>query len=153
MPASESLAKEIHLLYGLPPDEFTRARDELAKRLRTEGRSDDGAAVKALKKPNLPAWAVNQLTRRHRAEVKKLLEAGERLRTAHERLLSGGKQDELREAAERERELVETLVERAEPLLSEAGKPSPASLERIRSTLHAASADEQLRAELVLLTA
>lgn len=140
--------KEIDRLYGLPPDEFTAARDEFAKRLRAEGRRDDADAIKGLKKPNLPAWAVNQLSRRHRREVRRLLQAGERLRSAHEQLLSGGKQDKLRDAAERERELVGDLVDRAEPLLSEAGTPSPANLERVRNTLHAAATDEQLRAEL-----
>ena len=146
--AAADPAPEAERLYGLPPDEFTAARDELAKRLRSDGRVEEAAAVKTLKKPNLPAWALNQLARRHRAEVKKLLEAGARLREAHEQLLSGGKQDALRKAVERERELVASLVQRAEPLLSEAGKPSPGNLERVRSTLHAAATHDEVRAEL-----
>jgi hypothetical protein len=80
--------------------------------------------------------------------VRRLLKAGESLRKAHEKLMAGGQQGELRAAADKERELVADLVERAEPLLSEAGKPSPANLERVRNTLHAVATDEELRSEL-----
>ena len=139
---------EVDRLYGLPPDEFTAERDALAKRLRAEGRRDDAAAVKALAKPNLPAWAINQLVRRQRSEVERLLKAGEALRKAHQELVGGGQAGRLRSTAEAERRLVSELVDRAAPLLSEAGKPSPANLERIRSTLHAAAADDSLREQL-----
>jgi hypothetical protein len=88
------------------------------------------------------------LARRHRKEVLRLLEAGERLRKAHERLLTRGDRGALSDAAAKERELVSRLVERAEPLLSEAGSPSATNLERVRNTLHAAALDEQLGREL-----
>jgi hypothetical protein len=146
--ASEPPQKEVERLYGLPPDEFTAERDALAKRLRTEGSRDEADAVKGLKKPSLPAWTVNQLVRRHGKELRRLLEAGESLRRAHEDALSGGERGKLRKAADTEREIVAGLVERAEPLLSEAGRPSPANLERVRNTLHAVATDEELRAEL-----
>jgi hypothetical protein len=138
----------VNRLYGLPLDAFTTQRNELAKRLRAEGEREAAETVRKLRKPTLPAWTINQLVRRHRREVRRLLEAGERLREAHERLLGGGEREELRRAAERERELVGRLLERAEPLLSEAGSPSAATLERVRSTLHAAALDDELRGEL-----
>jgi hypothetical protein len=50
-------------LYALPPGEFTRARDERAKGLRKEGRRDEADEVKALRKPTVAAWALNQLAR------------------------------------------------------------------------------------------
>jgi hypothetical protein len=140
--------RELDRLYGLPLGEFTKERNELAKRLRAQGAPDAAETVRKLKKPTLPAWAVNQLTRRHRRQVRRLLEAGAGLREAHERLLAGGERRSLSEAAERERKVVGELVERAEPLLSEAGSPSAATLERVRSTLHAAALDEELRSEL-----
>jgi hypothetical protein len=140
--------KDLDRLYGLPLDEFTRERNDLAKRLRAEGEREAAEAVGRLKKPNLPAWAVNQLIRRHRKEVRKLLEAGKRLRDAHERLLARGDRKAVSDAAAKERELVSALVGRAEPLLSEAGSPSAANLERISNTLHAAALDEDLRQEL-----
>ena len=45
-------------LYGLPLDEFTAARDALAKRLRGEKRREDADAVKALKRPSVAAGAI-----------------------------------------------------------------------------------------------
>jgi hypothetical protein len=142
------VGKDLDRLYGLPPDEFTAERDALAKRLRSQGRGEEAAEVKALKKPNLPAWTINQLVRRNRREVGQLLKAGEALRKAHEQLSARGGRGMLRTATEDERELVGRLVERARPLLSEAGKPSAANLERVRSTLHAAATDQELRLEL-----
>ena len=50
-------------LYGLPLDAFVPERDALAKRLRAEGRRDEAAEVKALRKPSVAAWAVNQAVR------------------------------------------------------------------------------------------
>jgi hypothetical protein len=88
------------------------------------------------------------LVRRHRKKVHRLLEADERLREAHEGLLSRGDRGPLSDAAAKERELVSGLVERAEPLMSEAGAPSDSNLERVRNTLHAAALDEELRGEL-----
>ena len=44
-------------LYGLPPGEFTSARDKRAKELRGDGERDAANAVKALRKPTVAAWA------------------------------------------------------------------------------------------------
>ena len=140
--------KQVDQLYGIPLDEFTAERDRLAKRLRSEGRPEDAAVVKALKKPTLPAWAVNQLSRRHRKDLRRLLEAGQALRKAHAGVGARGGRERLRAATDREREIVASLVDRAAAFLSEGGQPSPANLERVRNTLHAAAADEELRDEL-----
>jgi hypothetical protein len=140
--------KEVDRLYGLPLDDFTRERNELAKRLGAAGEREAAETARKLKKPNLPAWTINQLARRHRKEVRRLLEAGERLRESHERLLARGERGGVSKAATKERELVRGLVERAEPLLSEAGSPSATNLERVRHTLHAAALDEEVRREL-----
>jgi hypothetical protein len=80
--------------------------------------------------------------------MRRLLEVGERLREAHERLLARGDRRTVSDAAAKERELVSRLVERAEPLLSEAGSPSATNLERVSNTLHAAALEEELRREL-----
>ena len=52
--ASRDLEREIDKLYRLPLDEFTSARNALAKTAGT-----DGASVKGLQKPPIAAWAVN----------------------------------------------------------------------------------------------
>jgi hypothetical protein len=142
------LDTEIDKLYGIPLDEFVHDRDELAKRLRREGEREAAEHVKKLRKPSAGAWALNQAVRRRRKETDALLAAGERLRAAHESLMSGGGQAELREAMAEERGLASALAECAEAIASETGKSGPALRERVRSTLHAAAVDEEAREEL-----
>jgi hypothetical protein len=132
---------ELDELYGLPPSEFTRARNDLARRLKEAGQSAISARVKELRKPTIPLWAVNQLARRHPKEVEALLEAGERLRTAQEAAL-GGEPEALRIATSAERQALRTLTQRAQELLkSEDHAPTAAVLERIASTLRGAAVD------------
>jgi hypothetical protein len=142
------LEAEIDRLYGVPLDEFVADRDEVAKRLRREGDRDAAEQVKRLRKPSAGAWALNQAIRRRRKETDALLAAGERLREAHEALLSGGDPAALRDAMQEERALAAGLADCAEAIASETGKSGPALRERVRSTLHAAAVDEEARAEL-----
>jgi hypothetical protein len=139
---------EIDRLYGVPLDEFVRDRDDLAKRLRREGEREAAESVKRLRKPSVGAWALNQAVRRRRKETDALLAAGERLRDAHEALLSGGDPAALREAMQEERDLASAVADCAEAIASETGKSGPALRERARATLHAATVDEEAREEL-----
>jgi hypothetical protein len=142
------LESEIDRLYGVPLDEFVHDRDELAKRLRREGDREAAERIKKLRKPSAGAWALNQAVRRRRKETDALLAAGERLREAHESLMAGGDPAELREAMQEERGLASGLADCAEAIASETGKSGPALRERARSTLHAATVDEEAREEL-----
>jgi hypothetical protein len=142
------LEAEIDRLYALPLDEFVAQRGALAKRLRGEGDREAAERVKGLRKPTAGAWALNQAVRRRRSETSALLAAGERLRAAHEALISGGGRDELREAMAEERSLSGTLADCAEAIASETGKSGPALKERVRATLHAAALDPAVREEL-----
>ena len=142
------LESEIDKLYGVPLDEFIHDRDELAKRLRREGEREAAERIKKLRKPSAGAWALNQAIRRRRKETEVLLAAGERLREAHESLMSGGDPAALRDAMQEERGLASALADCAEAIASETGKSGPALRERVRSTLHAATVDEEARDEL-----
>jgi hypothetical protein len=141
------LEGEIDRLYALPLDEFVKARDELARSLRSADRRPDATTVKALRKPTVGAWALNQAVRTRRADIRELLEAGAALRAAQERLLAGGERADLRDATEREREVVSRLAEAAVAIGGEAGR-SGALEPRLRATLHAAALDESVREEL-----
>src|SRR5215213_5725451 len=132
---------ELDRLYGLPLDEFVKERDALAKRLRGEDR-EAAAAVKALRKPTVGAWALNQAIRRRRAETDELLETADALRDAYRDMLSGGDPAAVRAATERERELSATLADCAEAIATETGKSGPALRERVRATLRAAVLSE-----------
>jgi hypothetical protein len=147
VPDPGDLEAEIDRLYGLPLDEFVKARDELARALRRADRRPDADRVKGLRKPTVGAWALNQAVRTRRDDLRELLDAGDALRAAQERLLAGGDRAELRQAGERERKLVSRLAEAAVAIGGEAGRSG--GLEpRLRATLHAAALDERARAEL-----
>jgi hypothetical protein len=142
------LEADIDRLYGVPLDEFVAERDQLAKRLNKEGDREAGARIKALRKPTVGAWALNQAVRRRRRETAALLATGGRLQKAQDALLSGGDPSELRKAIKEERTLTSGIADCAEAIASEAGKSGPALRDRVRATLHAAALDEETRIEL-----
>ena len=135
---------EVEALYGLPLDEFITARNALARARSKEGDKEGSAAVKALRKPSVVAWALNQLARRHPAEIDALLKAGARLRRAQTAALEGGDPDELREATKAEAGEVQALAGQARSLLADAGRGgSAAHEERLVATLRAAAVDAE----------
>ena len=135
---SKAVERAADELYGLPPAEFTRARDERAKQLRKEGDRKAADAVKALRKPTVAASAVNRLSRTRRKEVDRLLAAGEELQAAQADLLAGGDRSAFQRAAATERELVSGLAAEAGPGLEE----------KVAATLHAAALDAEVADEL-----
>jgi hypothetical protein len=135
----QAMLDEADDLYGLPLDEFTKARDALAKRLRGEKRRDDAELVKGLKRPSVAAGAINLAVRRHGADD--LLAAGEALREAHGALLDGkGDAASVREATERERAAVRDFAK-----LALGDEATEATAEKVRATLHAAAVDDEVR--------
>jgi hypothetical protein len=129
---------EIQRLYRLPPEEFTPARNELAKRLRKEGHKDTAAEVQALPKPTPSAWAVNALFERQPKKMEALLGAGERARAAQREAVSGRGAEALRESIRAARGLSDELRWEAGQVLAEQGKPpSRIMVERIAANLQA----------------
>jgi hypothetical protein len=137
-------------LFELPLDEFTAARNDLAKRLKQDGDAAAAEQVRALPKPSVAAWTVNQLARREPDTIRSLLNVAARLRSAQERSLQGERTaDELRASQAEEREVIRTLTRSGESLLHDAGRPaSGTTLERVASLLRAAAVDEPGRAAL-----
>ena len=147
MPGSHS--GDIDRLYALPLEEFTRERDALAKRLRKEGEPDAAGDVKALKKPSVAAWAVNQVQRDRPDDVRNLIDVTEELHRVHSKLSSAGARERLEEAAGMQRDLIRSLVRCASDLLEAAGHgASDATLGKVADTLRAAAVDEELREQL-----
>jgi hypothetical protein len=140
---------DIDRLYALPLEEFTRERDELAKRLRKEGDPDAAGEVKALKKPSVAAWAVNQVQRDRPDDVRSLIDVTEELHRVHRTLSSAGARQRLEEAAAMQRDLIRSLVRCASELLEAAGHgASDATLGKVADTLRAAAVDDELREQL-----
>jgi DNA repair exonuclease SbcCD ATPase subunit len=124
-------------LFQLPPAEFTAARNALAGKLKKAGRDDEAARVKALIKPSLPAWAVNQLYWQQRKAFDRLIEAGDAFRKAQGAQLGGRKAD-LRGPLEARREALSDLTRLAAEVMRKAGhNPTPDIVRRITTTLEA----------------
>jgi hypothetical protein len=141
------LEQDVDALYGLPLEEFTKARNELAGELRSKGDRESANRVKALAKPTTVAWAVNQVMRTQPTDARQLLEVGERLREVHEGVTAGNASaGDLREAVEAEREVVGRLTAAARGLMNTKGRGlSESVLERVEQTLHALSTDGEVR--------
>jgi phage-related minor tail protein len=130
-------ASDIDGLFQLPPDEFTAARNALAAQLKKAGRGDEADRVKALAKPPVSAWTVNQLYWHHRKAFDRLLAVGERFKKAQAAQLEGRKGD-LREPLEARRQTLAELSKLAATVLRDAGhNPSPDTMRRVTTTLEA----------------
>jgi hypothetical protein len=142
-------AERVDELYGLPLDEFTPARDELAKELRSGGDRESAAWVKGLRKPSAAAWLVNQLARTQRKDAQRLIDAGEQLQDAQQRVLAGkSSAGELARASVEQSEAIRGLMAKAPGVLDRNGhSPSSATLEKAEQTLRAVPLDERAREE------
>lgn len=129
-------------LFTLPVEDFTAARNALAKRFDKEGRSEEASEVKALKKPKLSAWAINQLAHGHTSLLEELVSVSREMAAATEA-------GEMRTASIKRQRLVSQLRDRAGSILEQGGHAAAANtLHEVTQTLLATS-DEDL-AEAVL---
>ena len=133
------VARKAADLYGLPLEEFTKARDELAKELRRAGRKEAADELKALRKPSVSAWTVNQLARRRPQEIRGLVKSGEELRKAQRAAVGGRGPEALRDASRSHRDRLDELTAAAR---HELGADGP-TLQRVIQTLRAASVDKE----------
>ena len=137
-------------LYGLPLASFTGERNALAARLKKSGDAEAAAEVKALAKPSISAWAVNQLAREAGPALQSMLEAGDRARAAQSKALAGGSADDLRARLDDLRDALLELRARAAKILEDGGHAAgDDTLERVTTTLRTASQAPEA-AELVL---
>jgi hypothetical protein len=133
---------EVAALFRRPPEEFIEARDGLAKSLREQGQPEEAKRIKALKKPVVPVWTLNQLAERDPEGVDELLNAGAELRAAQQATLSTTQEPwRLRAASEQRRQAVGRLARVASKMLSESGRSSGAHIDDVMTALEAASID------------
>jgi hypothetical protein len=119
-------------LFQLPLDQFTAARNALAKRAGAKG-----SAIRELSKPPVAAWAVNQLYWRDRDVYDALIDASEELRRTHKAVL-GGKSGDLRAAGRAHDQALDRAVKATTAILTGDGHPaSDATRQAIVSTLRA----------------
>jgi hypothetical protein len=138
--AKGQLEDDLDALFRLPLAEFTAARNTLAARLKQGGRFDEAVLVKAVVKPSISAWAVNQLYWNHREVFDRLIASGERFHKAQASRLAG-KVGDMRGALDARREELTHLSDLATSLLRDAGhNPTADTIHRITTTLEAMSA-------------
>ena len=130
-----ALDAKIDELYRLPLASSPRARNALAKTLS----KDDAKLIKALEKPTVVPWAVNQVYWRARATYDRLMKSGEKLRAAQIAALEGRAAD-VRAASEAHRRAISEAVAEAERLAAASGaKPGADALARTFESLSLAT--------------
>lgn len=131
------LDAELDRLFQLPLGEFTAERNALARRA-----GPDGAAIKALQKPPVAAWAVNQLFFKDRDRYDTLIDASNEMRRTNKAVLEGKKGD-LRTAGREHDVALDAALKATVTLMKDAGQPiTDATRQAIVSTLRALPADE-----------
>ena len=145
-----ALPDEATEVFRADPDGFVAARNDLAARLAADDRTDDAAAVKALRKPTVAVWALNQLHERDAEGVTALLDAGAELRAAQQAALSSSKggAERLRTATVARRAAVARLVESASGVLTDAGRSADNQVAAMTSALEVASFEAEPGREL-----
>jgi hypothetical protein len=134
----QELAGIANALYALPLDEFIAARTAAAKQV-TGGAEGLPAAVRALPKPSVAAWAVNMLAAYQPDILAQLNELGGRMRAAQSALDAAA----LRELGRERRTLLASAVDTACSVAEEHGRSiSGAAATAVEQTLRAATADE-----------
>ena len=130
-PAAE-IEAEIDKLFQLPPADFTAARNALVK-----GAGARAAEIKALTKPPIAAWAVNQLYWKDAERYEALVDAANEMRKTHRAVIEGRKAD-LRSAG-REHELaLDAALKSTMSILKDAGQPATdATKHAVLNTLRA----------------
>lgn len=135
--AASTFPADIDRLYQMPLDEFTAARNALAK-----GAGKNAAAIRALTKPPVAAWAVNQLYWRERRAWDALVAAAENQRRTNKAMLAGRSGD-VRAAGKVHDEAVQDALKTTLEILSRDGHPiTDATKQSIVNTLRALPADE-----------
>jgi hypothetical protein len=115
-----SLESRIDDLYRGPLSEFVSARNTLAKTLA----GDEAKRVRALTKPTVVPWAVNQVYWRARPTYDRVIKTGERLREAQVTALEGKKTD-VRAATDAHRRAIADAVQEAETIAADDGAQPP----------------------------
>ena len=131
---------EVDVLFRLPLAEFTAARNALSGRLKKAGDTDEAERVRALSKPSLSAWVVNQLYWRHDTLFCRLMTASHQLRVVQTETLAGSAAD-LRTPLEARNAVIAELTKAATAILRGSGFPAAAgTMRRVIATLEALAA-------------
>ncbi|KRD08478.1 hypothetical protein ASE48_07825 [Mycobacterium sp. Root265] len=138
-----SVEDELATLYGVPPEEFTALRKELANAAKKRGDNDAARVIAAARRPTTAAWVVNELIRSDRTAKDRIAELNAQLRAAHA-AMDGVR---IRELSTQQRKLVSQLARTG---FAAVGMPNPSAAirEDVTGTLQAAIADPEVAKQL-----
>jgi hypothetical protein len=111
-------------LADVPPEAFVAARDELAKRLKADGRATEAAEVKKLRKPTVTRWVADQVRRHHAEAVEALRAALSNVAAAQETAITRGDRGALAEATAQRREAMTELGRAVDAVLATDERPA-----------------------------
>jgi hypothetical protein len=111
-------------LADVPPEEFVAARDELAKRLKAEGKATEAAAVKKRRKPSVTQWVGDQVRRHHTDPLDALRTALKDVAQAQQAAITSGDRDALRDATAKRRAAVAAVGRAVDEVLVQHGRPA-----------------------------
>lgn len=138
-----SAADDLDTLYGVPPEEFTALRKDLATAAKKRGDPEVAKLIAASRRPTMAAWVVNLLVRADATARPRLLELTDALRAAHA-TMDGSR---IRELTAAQRKLVNELT-RAAFKAAGIADPSGALRDDVTGTLQAAIADPDVASRL-----
>jgi hypothetical protein len=134
----EALAGIANGLYAVPLDDFVAARTAAAKEAAGQDK-ELAAAIKALPKPSVAAWAVNMLALHQPEVLDGLAELGSRMRAAQ----AGLDASALRELGRERRTVLAAAVDTARSVAQQQGRAiSDTIAGDVEETLRALTADE-----------
>jgi hypothetical protein len=111
-------------LADVPPEDFVAARDAIAKQLRSDGKADEAAEVKKLRKPTVTRWVADQVLRHHASDVDALRRALSRVAAAQEAAITRGDRGALSEATAERRDAVTALGHAVDDVLADHERPA-----------------------------
>jgi hypothetical protein len=137
-PEDPRLSAALDELYDVDPDDFVATRKRLVGALRSDGEKTMAKVVDAARRPTTAAWALNQLRRREPDRLTDFLDRSRELRAAS--------RDEMRAAIAAQRAAFNELTDAALAILGSRANDTYRS--QITATLHAATADKAIAAQL-----
>jgi hypothetical protein len=134
-----ALDAKIDRLYELALDEFTAARNALAKSLT----GADAPLVKKLVKPTVVPWAVNQVYWRARPVYDRVIKSGEKLRAAQIAALEGRKADVAATSDAHRRAIADAVREAGRLAAGSKARPDADALSRTFEALSLTPAPQE----------
>jgi hypothetical protein len=129
-----------HALFSLDPKDFVTARDQLAKNLQNEGDKDGAKTVKALRRPTVPIWALNQVAREQPDEIEALVAASSQAHAAQDK--------DVRDALARRRDRMHDVLVLARQMIDGSGRTADQHELDITSALGTILASDELTRDL-----